>query len=1056
MSRVFSESPRRWAFVSLIFIVSVILVVARGGGSLSQVSAPTCGNGTIEAGEACDDGNLLNNDGCSSTCTVEQECYDTGNTFSFFVWSDSYTNAGDSGVLRMFDDVVNRSKYPSRVIPRFWLSTGDIPFMADGNSTLDDLNDEISNSSSGNLYPFLCSASNGKFPYFVAIGNHDVDGYTNMTPQTQYNYWHNYVGPKLSSTLVGIKNFQEGPHASDSHDARTTYSFDYKNAHFVVVNQYHGDPAYPTPNPRACIRQDLYDWLAQDLTQTTKPIKFVFGHAPAWSYCSTVAGYGGNFCPTSNIDNLNPANRPRPYSTTGSWDEPFGGHWGDSLEASQCPNVLVNGVAQPGRDAFWSLLANRRVIAHFNGHTHTYSSRLVKGDGTRQHDNLSAYGKTGQQFDVTAGVWGVESGQVHNSAGAAYVLTTVRDNVVTFEGYDQAGNTEPFKRIETWSVAVGIAVNVTSPLPGAIFTAPADSILVSAQTSEAVAQVAFYANATQIGVAVTSPYQIQWNNVSAGTYQLTAVATNIQGATSTSPPVSITVAPPNQTPVLAPISNKSVNEQVLLNFTASATDSDSGQTITYSLVGAPSGASINATSGVFSWTPTEAQGPGTYTVTVVAKDNGTPVASAQQALTITVNEVNRVPVLAAISNKSISVQSTLTFTASATDPDLPANTLTYSLLNAPSGANINATSGVFSWTPTAAGSYTFTVVVTDNGTPPLSAQRNVTVTVTPSPTLPPAPTGLTATGGNQQVSLNWTASASATSYTVFGATTNGGPYSQIASGITATSYLNTGLTNGTTYYYVVTAVNSTGSSGNSNQASATPQLSLPAPGITFIKETGKKRTNTAASVNGSFSTLPSIGNNIVVVAWAWVNVSSGVTLSASDNQGHTYTKSVEKAYPVASGTIVASIFVARVTASSGTFTVTVRAVGGTSRQVVFDAREYSGMLDPTPTDKTSSSQGTANNVDTLATTITAEANELVVAVGVDSTGSSSTTWTINQPGSNPTNFVSIASESDDNNYMAGNAVEVVASSAGAVRHIWTTTPATTDWAAVIASFRRQP
>ena len=89
---------------------------------------------------------------------------------------------------------------------------------------------------------------------------------------------------------------------------------------------------------------------------------------------------------------------------------------------------------------------------------------------------------------------------------------------------------------------------------------------------------------------------------------------------------------------------------------------------------------------------------------------------------VTVNEVNRVPVLAAISNKSISVQSTLTFTASATDPDLPANTLTYSLLNAPSGANINATSGVFSWTPTAAGSYTFTVVVTDNGTPPLYAQ----------------------------------------------------------------------------------------------------------------------------------------------------------------------------------------------------------------------------------------------------------------------------------------------------------------------------------------------
>ncbi|MFZ0955869.1 MAG: glycoside hydrolase family 44 protein [Candidatus Sulfotelmatobacter sp.] len=86
---------------------------------------------------------------------------------------------------------------------------------------------------------------------------------------------------------------------------------------------------------------------------------------------------------------------------------------------------------------------------------------------------------------------------------------------------------------------------------------------------------------------------------------------------------------------------------------------------------------------------------------------------------------------------------------------------------------------------------------------------------------PPAPTGLTATAGNQQVSLSWSASTGATSYNVKRGTVNGGPYTT-ASSPTTTSYSDTGLTNGTAYYYVVTAVNANGESGNSNQASATP------------------------------------------------------------------------------------------------------------------------------------------------------------------------------------------------------------------------------------------
>jgi glycosyl hydrolase family 44/fibronectin type III domain protein len=98
------------------------------------------------------------------------------------------------------------------------------------------------------------------------------------------------------------------------------------------------------------------------------------------------------------------------------------------------------------------------------------------------------------------------------------------------------------------------------------------------------------------------------------------------------------------------------------------------------------------------------------------------------------------------------------------------------------------------------------------------------VSATPSaPAAPPAaPTGLQATAGNAQVSLTWTASAGAASYHVKRATTSGGPYNTAVASPTAANYLDTSVTNGTVYFYVVSAVNAAGESANSTQASATP------------------------------------------------------------------------------------------------------------------------------------------------------------------------------------------------------------------------------------------
>jgi hypothetical protein len=94
--------------------------------------------------------------------------------------------------------------------------------------------------------------------------------------------------------------------------------------------------------------------------------------------------------------------------------------------------------------------------------------------------------------------------------------------------------------------------------------------------------------------------------------------------------------------------------------------------------------------------------------------------------------------------------------------------------------------------------------------------------VTPAP-----PTAVNAAPGNAQVALSWESSPTATSYTVERSTTNGGPYSVIASNVATSAYTDTRLTNATTYYYVIASVSALGESPNSAQASATPVAPVP-------------------------------------------------------------------------------------------------------------------------------------------------------------------------------------------------------------------------------------
>jgi hypothetical protein len=190
----------------------------------------------------------------------------------------------------------------------------------------------------------------------------------------------------------------------------------------------------------------------------------------------------------------------------------------------------------------------------------------------------------------------------------------------------------------------------------------------------------------------------------------------------------------NHAPVLTVPDDLSIDELTTLVLTNTFTDADLPPPVTptFSLASAPEGMLIDPSTGVLVWTPSESQGPSTNLITVRVTDNGSPPLSDSRSFFVLVNEMNRAPTLMVTRNRTIHQFATLVVTNTATDPDLPANTLTYSLVSAPDGVLLDPSTGVLSWTPTEAqrpSTNFITLRVTDNGAPPLSDSASFTVVV---------------------------------------------------------------------------------------------------------------------------------------------------------------------------------------------------------------------------------------------------------------------------------------------------------------------------------------
>ena len=525
------------------------------------------------------------------------------------------------------------------------------------------------------------------------IGNHDTASSTN--PPLTIPYFQMFNLPT---------NAEAGGLASGT---EKYYSFDFANIHFICLDSM-------TSSRTAS--GAMATWLQNDLGSTTQEWIVAYFHHPPYSK--------GSHDSDVDVESIEMRGRLLPILEAGGVDLVLSGH-SHSYERS----FLLD--------------------SHY-GLSSTLTAAMKKDAGSGRESGPGATGayekpslnaaNQGAVY-ITAGSSGHATGGALNHPAMYISFNNMGSLVLDVDGprmdvkyLRETGAIDDFFTVLKTIPNQAPTVAISSPAEGATFTAPA-TIPVSASAVDSdgqVVQVDFYANAALLGTRTVAPFSIDWTNVAAGSYALTATATDDKGATVTSSAVNIVVNPPPPA--------------------------------------APTG--LTATAG-----------------------DGSVALSWQESSGATSYKIHRATVSGGPYGLIASGVAGTSFTDSAVT-----NGTTY-----------------------------YYVVTASNlgGESEPSAEATATPTAPLNP--PPAPNGLAATAGDAQVALSWAAASGATSYSVKRATVSGGPYNTLISGLAATNYVDTSASNGTRYYYVVSASNSAGESANSIEASAEPAAPPSAP-----------------------------------------------------------------------------------------------------------------------------------------------------------------------------------------------------------------------------------
>jgi len=336
---------------------------------------------------------------------------------------------------------------------------------------------------------------------WTTLGNHD--GGSADSPTQTGPYYDNATLPK------------QGEAGGVASGTEAYYSFDYGNIHFVCLDSY--DTSRSATGAMA-------NWLTSDLQNNTKDWLVVFFHHPPYSKGShnsdtesNMVDMRVNFGPileNYGVD-LVLAGHSHSYERSKFIDS----HYGVSSTFSDATMVVQAGSGQ-GAGAYTKSAVG--PIAH-SGTVYAVpgASGQISG-GTLNHPAMY----------VSLNVAGSMILDVNGSTlDAKYLDSTgaIRDSFTMTKG-GGGGNVLP-------------TVSITSPASGATYTAPA-SITINATAADSdgtVTKVDFYQGATLLGTDTTSPYSYTWGSVAAGSYSLTAKATDNAGGTKTSTAIPVTV-----------------------------------------------------------------------------------------------------------------------------------------------------------------------------------------------------------------------------------------------------------------------------------------------------------------------------------------------------------------------------------------------------------------------------------------------------------------------------------------------------------------------------------
>jgi hypothetical protein len=330
------------------------------------------------------------------------------------------------------------------------------------------------------------------------------------------------------------------------------------------------------------------------------------------------------------------------------------------------------------------------------------------------------------------------------------------------------------------TLTLTIASSTVPAITSATSASGTVGIAFSYQITATNSPTSYSATSLPAGLSVnTANGSISGTPTSAGTSAVTVKATNGSGTGSAT--LTLTIAS-STVPTITSATSASGTVGIAFSYQITATNSATS----YSATGLPGGLSVNISTGLISGTPTSV---GTSTVTLGATNTG---GTGHATLTLTITP--GAPTITSATTASGTVGVAFSYQITATN-----SPTSYSATGLPGGLSVNTATGLISGTPTAGATFTVTLGATNVGG---TGHATLTLTIGAS--------------ASHSVTLSWVASSSPNiaGYDIYrGTTSMSGPFGPTPlnpSLITTLSYVDTSVVAGTTYYYVATAVNTSG------------------------------------------------------------------------------------------------------------------------------------------------------------------------------------------------------------------------------------------------------